>query len=104
MLNRPVGALNDKVIITKVLENKRITSEDHFQDTRHIVLDLPDELGVRYDPGDVVMVQPRNDPVVIAELIKRYGLKPEQRLVITFDESQTSQVSVSSLIKFPTKE
>lgn len=30
MINRPIGALNEKVILTKVLENKRITSLDHF--------------------------------------------------------------------------
>ena len=67
------------------------------------MLELKEE-GVKYEPGDVVMVQPRNDSEVIAELIRRYGLKPEQRIAITFDEEQSSQVSVSSVIKFPTKD
>jgi len=44
------------VIISRVIANKRITSEDHFQDTRHIILELPEESEINYEPGDVVMI------------------------------------------------
>jgi sulfite reductase alpha subunit-like flavoprotein len=30
LLNKPIGAFNQQVILTKVLQNKRITAEDHF--------------------------------------------------------------------------
>lgn len=80
------------MILARVKQNKRITAEDHFQDTRHIVLELPEESGVIYEPGDVVMIQPRNDPVVVEEFIKRYGLEPEMRVKISFDPEQGGQV------------
>uniref|UniRef100_A0A914WPS0 NADPH-dependent diflavin oxidoreductase 1 n=1 Tax=Plectus sambesii TaxID=2011161 RepID=A0A914WPS0_9BILA len=44
-----------------VLENVRVTSADHFQDTRLIKFDISDfEEAMQYHPGDVLMVQPRN--------------------------------------------
>lgn len=72
-LPKPNGAVNDKVMISTVQANRRLTSDNHFQDTRHIVLKLPSV--VNYEPGDVVMIQPRNDPELIAEFIGRFGLK-----------------------------
>ena len=36
----PNGALSPKVFLSSVVSNSRITSEDHFQDTRHIVLKM----------------------------------------------------------------
>ena len=74
-LPKPNGAINDKVMISTVQGNRRLTSDDHFQDTRHIVLKLPNV--VHYEPGDVVMIHPRNDPELIAEFIGRFGLKHE---------------------------
>mmetsp|Transcript_9283 Transcript_9283/g.6643 ORF Transcript_9283/g.6643 Transcript_9283/m.6643 type:complete len:124 (+) Transcript_9283:794-1165(+) len=47
------------------------------------------------------MVLPRNNTKQAAELIKRYKLKPTTLLKIVPDEAQLSQVSKSSLIKFP---
>jgi sulfite reductase alpha subunit-like flavoprotein len=31
---------------------------------------------LEYEPGDIVMIQPRNDPKVVSEFIEKYGLKP----------------------------
>ncbi len=84
-LPAPNGAINQQVIISRVIRNDRITAEDHFQDTRHIVLDVPKEL--KYEPGDVVMVQPRNDLSVVAEMVRRFGLRPEQKIKITLDQA-----------------
>ncbi len=36
----PNGATCNKVFLSKVIENEKITSDGHFQDTRKIVLDL----------------------------------------------------------------
>ena len=95
----PNGAINKKAYMSKVLANQRITSDDHFQDTRHIVLQISPDMS--YEPGDIVMIQPRNDPVVIQEFIDRYNLKPTHLLKITVDTNQLGQVSQSSVIKFP---
>lgn len=52
MLPKPTGAINQKVYMCKVLGNKRLTSYDHFQDTRCITLSIEEV----YQPGDIVMV------------------------------------------------
>lgn len=66
-LPAPNGAVNKEVYLSKVLSNVRITAEDHFQDTRHIVLEIPEVM--KYEPGDIVMIQPRNNPILIDEFI-----------------------------------
>lgn len=42
-----------------VLENQRLTPDDHFQDTRLIRLDVAGS-NLKYKPGDIVVVQPAN--------------------------------------------
>ena len=59
-----------------VLSNKRITSQDHFQDTRHIELDLA-ESGIMYEPGDLLAVMPRQDPEAVACFLQRAGLNAQ---------------------------
>ena len=41
-----------------LISNQRMTSEDHFQDTRLIEFDIGQKLS--YSPGDICLVQPRN--------------------------------------------
>lgn len=40
-----------------VVQNERITSEDHFQDTRHISLDISNS-DMKFAPGDVLCINP----------------------------------------------
>ncbi|EFN87038.1 NADPH-dependent diflavin oxidoreductase 1 [Harpegnathos saltator] len=49
--------IKDEVRIGTVVENKKTTSEDHFQDVRLIQIQAN---GVEYQPGDVVYVRPKN--------------------------------------------
>ncbi|KAK0412504.1 hypothetical protein QR680_006249 [Steinernema hermaphroditum] len=42
-----------------VIENKRVTAEDHFQDTRLVTFDNGAG-ALEYNPGDVLMVHPEN--------------------------------------------
>ncbi|CDW72589.1 nadph-dependent diflavin oxidoreductase 1 [Stylonychia lemnae] len=95
----PNGAINKQVYLSKVIKNTRITAEDHFQDTRHIVLDNSQQN--KYDPGDIVMIQPKNNPKQIQEFIERYGLKPNQLLKIKVDLEQLGQICSTSVIQFP---
>ncbi|CAJ0591291.1 unnamed protein product [Cylicocyclus nassatus] len=80
-----------------VIANERVTSDSHFQDTRLVSLnidDIPSKPGsdVKYDPGDVLMVQPRNhsESIQIAldalkypdELLDRpFHLEPSDELI-----------------------
>ena len=82
-----LGAINQQVFISKVISNTRLTAKDHFQDTRQIVLDL-DREDLVYDPGDILMVLPKNDESIIKEFIQRLGFKDSQTLKISLDQGQ----------------
>ncbi|KAL7750954.1 NAPDH-dependent diflavin reductase [Sorochytrium milnesiophthora] len=73
-------------VMSTVVQNDRLTSADHFQDVRHITLQLPSgtqlSLSVfsccwmsthaarnSYAPGDVACVLPQNDPKLVDELL-----------------------------------
>jgi sulfite reductase alpha subunit-like flavoprotein len=57
----------------RVVFNRRVTSEGHWQDVRHIAFQLPDGKGgpaaSAYVPGDVLSVHPVNDPSVVRAFI-----------------------------------
>eukprot|EP00743_Colponemidia_sp_Colp-15_P009001 GILK01009822.1.p1 GENE.GILK01009822.1~~GILK01009822.1.p1 ORF type:complete len:649 (-),score=122.51 GILK01009822.1:47-1993(-) len=58
-----------------VLSNRRLTPDTHEQEVRHIELSLVGS-GLMYDPGDVLVVQPRNDSTASDELIRLLNLDP----------------------------
>ena len=65
-----------KVHLSKQIENNRLTAESHFQDTRHVVLDCPFE----YNPGDILMIWPKNESLSVKDLLEKLNLKPETPL------------------------
>ncbi|KAK6196081.1 hypothetical protein SNE40_001376 [Patella caerulea] len=56
-----------------ILSNDRLTAGDHFQDVRHIRLNIKDSK-IRYNPGDVVMVMPQNLSKTVDHFINHLGL------------------------------
>jgi sulfite reductase alpha subunit-like flavoprotein len=56
-------------IASAVLLNTRITAESHYQDTRHIALELPNSHS--YGPGDTLTIYPKNFPSDVSEFITR---------------------------------
>lgn len=59
--------------MAKVKTNTRITSIDHFQDTRHIELDLGSS-GLEYTPGDLLAIFPKTSPSAISDLLNILGM------------------------------
>ncbi len=59
--------------MASVLRNQRITAPDHFQDTRHIELDLGGS-GIAYDPGDLLTIFPRQPSAAVQEFMQCNGL------------------------------
>jgi len=63
-----------------LLVNRRLTSQDHFQDTRHLEFDLEGS-GMAYEPGDLLAIFPRTpeedfqvrDVVHSPRIMKRAG-------------------------------
>jgi len=79
-----------------VLENEKLTSADHFQDTRKIILDLQSQSPgqtLDYIPGDIIMIQPKNNEKEVLEYIDRLGLNKNQLVRISIDEQQLGQAS-----------
>jgi len=65
----------------KVVENKRITSADHFQDTRHIVLDT-EASQFEHMPGDVLAICPLTPWESVDAFLKRIGVDPRSFLSV----------------------
>jgi sulfite reductase alpha subunit-like flavoprotein len=65
-VNKDVLSLPESIpaIITK---NERLTPLTHWQDVRHLVFELPVDLD--YGPGDVLIVQPKNFPEDVDQII-----------------------------------
>lgn len=56
--------------------NSRVTSPDHFQDTRHLEFDLAGS-GMRYAPGDLLTILPQQPPAVLSAFFQRTNLDPD---------------------------
>ncbi|CAI2170561.1 4830_t:CDS:10 [Funneliformis geosporum] len=50
-------------------KNERVTSHEHFQDVRHMEFNINDS-DFKYDPGDVLVVRPKNLSEEVDEFIK----------------------------------
>lgn len=57
----------------RLMMNRRLTQENHFQDVRHIEFDIT-ESGMSFEPGDVVYVMPRNLRQDVDEFMNRMGI------------------------------
>lgn len=55
------------MIVGKLKTNKRVTTEDHFQDVRHVIIESDNLL---YIPGDTVALYPSNDNDSVEQLIQ----------------------------------
>jgi sulfite reductase (NADPH) flavoprotein alpha-component len=58
---------------------RRLTGPASQKDVRHIEIDIGDS-GLRWEPGDTLGVWIRNDPELVAELLKLSGLSAEDKV------------------------
>ncbi|KAG2446563.1 hypothetical protein HYH02_008550 [Chlamydomonas schloesseri] len=63
--------------LARLVANRRITAPDHFQDTRHVELDL-ERSGLSYEPGDIVSILPMPSEAVVDAFLARLGLDGER--------------------------
>src|ERR1700758_2662617 len=61
----------------KLAVNRSLCGQGSEKDTRHFELDLKG-WGSSYEVGDSMTVWPRNDPALVAEIIKRIGAKGDE--------------------------
>eukprot|EP01006_Ploeotia_vitrea_P048645 TRINITY_DN67256_c1_g9_i1.p1 TRINITY_DN67256_c1_g9~~TRINITY_DN67256_c1_g9_i1.p1 ORF type:complete len:613 (-),score=36.04 TRINITY_DN67256_c1_g9_i1:813-2651(-) len=73
-----------------VLSNERITSEDHFQDVRHITFQFVADEPPVYNPGDVVAIAPSNNKPVVDGMLSRLGWSGDQLVSMRYTEKALS--------------
>lgn len=82
-------------------KNERITSADHFQDTRHIEFELG-EAGPTYDAGDIISIVPHQDDAAVHKLLKMMGHSPNCRVQIELYEAKDNQTCQMEVRGLPT--
>lgn len=71
----------DRPYMAGVAANRRLTAAAHFQDVRHIELDLGDS-GIAYEPGDLLAIMPRQPGAAVRALLQRLGLEPDALVAV----------------------
>lgn len=67
--------------LARVVLNQRVTDPTHFQDVRHIELDITNS-NIQYSAGDVVMIRPRNSTEDVEQFCKLLSLDPERYFLL----------------------
>ncbi|MAM91711.1 MAG: assimilatory sulfite reductase (NADPH) flavoprotein subunit [Opitutaceae bacterium] len=62
-----------------LLVGQKITGRNSVKDIRHIEIDLSDS-GIRYQPGDALGVFFKNDPKLVADVLKALEIDPEEKV------------------------
>ena len=62
-----------------LLVGQKITGRNSVKDIRHIEIDLS-ESGIRYQPGDALGLFFKNDPELVADVLRALEIDPEERV------------------------
>ncbi|WP_375411976.1 bifunctional cytochrome P450/NADPH--P450 reductase [uncultured Bradyrhizobium sp.] len=89
------GASPMKVLVNRELQNK---TGAHASDrsTRHIEVQLPQNLSYRV--GDHLSVVPRNDPVLVDAVARRFGFLPADQVRLQVAEGRRAQLPVGEAV------
>ena len=79
----------------EIISNDRVTSTDHFQETRFIRFKCNERLN--YAHGDVLAVLPSNDPSEVAEFCQLLGLNPSTEFTVSQKEFNATSYSYRQL-------
>ena len=77
-----------------------MTAPGHFQDTRHVELDLGGS-GLRYEPGWLLAVRPRQQPEGVAAFLNRLRLDGEEWVRVEAAEPHNGSVGVAAEVRLP---
>ena len=80
-LDQDVRPLPDTVI-ARLTGNARITPKAHWQDVRHISLEVPES--IPYVPGDMLSIMPKNFEADVDSLISLMGWEPYADKLVSF--------------------
>jgi len=80
------------IVPAKIVENRRATPDDHFQDVRDIRIALPPN--TCFDPGDSIAVWPKQNPDAIKYILERCGLQYDDVLRISYPSGAEDESTV----------
>src|SRR5205085_10028398 len=84
-----------KVLVNNELQN-RAGSNASDRSTRHIEVQLPPNLSYRV--GDHLSVVPRNDPVLVDAVARRFGFLPADQIRLQVAEGRRAQLPVGDAV------
>lgn len=64
-----------------LISNERVTAPDHFQDVRLVKFDISGS-GIMFSPGDVLMIQPSNQPHTVDEFLSHLHLDSTKHFIL----------------------
>jgi cytochrome P450/NADPH-cytochrome P450 reductase len=89
------GAVPMKVLSNTELQNRSGPNASD-RSTRHVEVELP--LGTSYRAGDHLSVIPRNDPVLVDAVARRFGFLPTDQIRLQAPEGRRAQLPVGQSI------
>lgn len=89
------GAVPVKLLINDELQNKS-GAHPSTRSTRHIEVDLPEN--VTYRVGDHLSVIPRNDPVLVDAVARRFGFLPADQVRLHVATGRRAQLPVDNAV------
>jgi cytochrome P450/NADPH-cytochrome P450 reductase len=89
------GASPMKVLVNNELQNKTGANASD-RSTRHIEVQLPSNLSYRV--GDHLSVVPRNDPVLVDAVARRFGFLPADQIKLQVAEGRRAQLPVGDAV------
>ncbi len=84
-----------KVLVNRELQNKSGANPSD-RSTRHIEVQLP--AGMTYRVGDHLSVVPRNDPVLVDSVARRFGFLPADQIRLQVAEGRRAQLPVGDAV------
>ncbi|HEX7882504.1 MAG TPA: cytochrome P450, partial [Afipia sp.] len=89
------GAVPVKLLVNDELQNKS-GANPSTRSTRHIEVELPDN--VTYRVGDHLSVIPRNDPVLVDAVARRFGFLPADQVRLHVAAGRRAQLPVDNAV------
>ena len=87
--------------LATLVSNHRLTSEDHFQDTRLIELDIGENL--TFNPGYVCLVQPRNSSRNVDKFLSLFSHMEHDKKFQILKNDENIDLPPSSVLQHPMK-
>ena len=89
------GAIPVKILVNDELQNKS-GANPSTRSTRHIEVEMPEN--VTYSVGDHLSVIPRNDPVLVDAVARRFGFLPADQVRLQVAAGRRAQLPVDNAV------